>query len=97
MSKPTPEEILGVSVDQVFFDAIGAWERDCDALRELSRPRHRMDTSDEWLSGFYDSVEDALRIIENLGDQTDLLDRRIDADLVRRAMASHNNNENEGE
>ena len=84
-------EILGVKVDPEFFAAIEAWERCCDELRGLSRPRHRLDTTDEWLGGFYQCVEESLRIVERLGDQTDLLDQHIDPDLIRRAMAAHIN------
>ena len=85
------DEILGVEVDREFFKIIEEWERCCDELRELSRPRHRLDTTDEWLANFYQCVEESLRIVERLGDQTDLLDQRIDPDLIRRAMAAHIN------
>ncbi len=68
-----PAEIMGVPVDQEFFKAIETWQQSCDGLRELSRPRHRLDTTDEWLWNFYDCVKEALTILEKLGDQSDLV------------------------
>ena len=89
MTDAIPDEILGVKVDKEFFTSIETWEQSCDALRELSRPRHRLDTTDEWLETFYACVEESMRVLEKLGDQSDLRPHPVSFDLVNDAMRAH--------
>lgn len=72
-----PETILGVVVDPVLTAELIKFRSSAGGLMSLSDPRNDRDTTDEWLMTFYDHYECCIRILELLGDQTDLLSRTV--------------------
>ena len=89
MSTDIPDEIMDVRVDKEFFRTLEKLDEANDASLQLSRPRHRLDTTDEWLLDFYYRAALTLLVLELLGDQTDLVPDRIPLHLFTRAAKAH--------